>query len=180
MVDTMPAQIWIIRHGEKPDNDSDPSLTAQGVTRSEEIASLFPQRYQIDFLFASAPSAASYRPIQTVLPLLVALDTTGSVPFNMQFPDKLAKEVRDELRKPQYSGKNVFICWHHGEIPALAKELAKGYTVTGGTPPGSGIPTEWDGKTIYDRIWSLAYTPDGKGGGTVFFTDTSENLPMDG
>ena len=63
MATSIPDQICS-RHGEKPDNDADPSLTPQGVTRSEQIASALAVCFKVNFLFDSAPSKTSYRPIQ--------------------------------------------------------------------------------------------------------------------
>ncbi len=47
-----------------------------------------------------------------------------------------------------YPGEIVLICWHHGNIPAVAKAL------------GVLKPTKWDGK-VFDRVWQITF-PKGK------------------
>jgi hypothetical protein len=98
-----------------------------------------------DFIFATARSKHSKRPMETVTPLATALD----VPINDGFDDteikKLANAILTELA---FAGKIVLVCWHHGKIPDIAKAL------------GVKRPPKWDAK-VFDRVWQITY-PKGK------------------
>jgi broad specificity phosphatase PhoE len=100
-----------------------------------------------NFIFATARSKDSKRPIETVTPLATALN----LPINDHFADKdpdikkLAEAILDELA---FAAKIVLICWHHDKIPDLAKAL------------GIAKPPKWDGK-VFDRVWQITF-PKGK------------------
>ena len=65
--------------------------------------------------------------------------------------------AQDILTSPQFVGKLLIICWHHGNIPALAKAL-------GIVDP----PKSWP-DAVFDRVWRIQY---GDGGPTL------SNLPQ--
>ncbi len=107
------------------------------------------------FIFATARSKHSKRPIATVTPLSTAL----AEPINDGFGDNDAdiKEMVDTiLNEVAYASKVVLICWHHGKIPDIAKAL------------GIARPPKWDGK-VFDRVWQITF-PKGKA--------TLDNLPQ--
>jgi broad specificity phosphatase PhoE len=59
-----------MRHAEKPDDPRDSHLSDQGRARAEKLAAYVPTDLgKPDFLFASAPSKHSMRPIETITPL---------------------------------------------------------------------------------------------------------------
>ena len=155
-----PVQIIIIRHAEKPDdndNSSDPAgLSAQGQERAQALADAIPARYpHIDYLFASAASKNSHRPIDTITPLSQKL----GLGIDTSYADKQYADLAQTLETdPKYAGKTVLICWHHGKIPQLTQAL-------GATPPVS----PWPGQT-FDRIWQIDYGADQKA--------TIQNLPQ--
>ena len=98
-----------------------------------------------NYIFATQRSKNSNRPVETVTPLGTALN----LPINDGFADKepdIKKMVNAILN--DYPGKVVLICWHHGEIPELAKAL------------GVSSPPKWDGK-VFDRVWQITF-PKGK------------------
>lgn len=150
-----PKQIIIIRHGEKPDGPGR-GLSPQGQQRADALATALPQRYpHIDAIIATAPSANSERPLETVTPLANKL----GLPINDQWSDKQVGDVAQALTTdPQYDGKTVVVCWHHGKIPELAQDL-------GVTPPQDPWPSN-----TFDRIWQVDYAPDG--------TPSIQNLPQ--
>ena len=84
-----------------------------------------------NYLFATASSHASSRPLETITPLAQALqrlndpsiDTTIDASFKNK-PDDMQKLVKTVLQTPAtYAGKVVLICWHHGTIPALVEDF---------------------------------------------------------
>jgi len=107
-----------------------------------------------NYIFATEPSKNSKRPLETVLPLAIAL----SLPVNDSIKDDdpgIKKMVNAVLN--EYPGEIVLICWHHGKIPEIAKAL------------GIAKPPKWDGK-VFDRVWQITF-PKGKA--------TLEDLPQE-
>ena len=96
-------------------------------------------------IFATQRSKDSKRPIETVTPLVTALN----VPLNDGFADneasilKMAKAILND-----FPGEIILVCWHHGMIPDIAKAL------------GIARPPKWDGK-VFDRVWQITF-PKGK------------------
>ncbi len=149
-----PAIVFIIRHAEKPMDDKDAHLTAQGYKRAQALPALFLQRPgstelprlpRPSVLFASAPSKHSNRPIETITPLAQAL----RLRVNTSYEDRETTAVANELLSGKYAGKVVLICWHHGEIPHLARALGV-----------DDAPKKWD-DTVFDQMWMLEWV-DGK------------------
>jgi hypothetical protein len=100
-----------------------------------------------NFIFATQNSKHSKRPIETVTPLAIALN----LPLNDGFADtdaEIAEMANAILNEFAFAGKIVLICWHHGNIPAVAKAL------------GVAKPPKWDGK-VFDRVWQITF-PKGK------------------
>lgn len=100
-----------------------------------------------NFIFATQRSKDSKRPIETVTPLSIAL----TLPINDRFADNdaaIKKMIDAILHEVTFAGKIVLICWHHGEIPDVAKAL------------GIAKPPKWDGK-VFDRVWQITF-PKGK------------------
>ena len=67
--------------------------------------------------FASEAAKHSNRPIETITPLSQALHLR----INHDYEDRETAKVADAVMSGKYAGKVVLICWHHGEIPHLAK-----------------------------------------------------------
>lgn len=53
----------------------------------------------------------------------------------------MTNAILDDLA---FAGKIVLICWHHANIPDVAKAL------------GVSKPPKWDGK-VFDRVWKITY-----------------------
>ena len=97
------------------------------------------------YIFATQASKNSKRPIETVTPLATALN----VPLNDGFADKDASiQKMTNAILNDFSGEIILVCWHHGEIPDIAKAL------------GIAKPPKWDGK-VFDRVWQITF-PKGK------------------
>jgi len=96
-------------------------------------------------IFATQASKDSKRPIETVTPLATAL----ALPLNDGFADKEASiKKMTEAILHEFAGEILLVCWHHGNIPDIAKAL------------GIAKPPKWDGK-LFDRVWQITF-PKGK------------------
>lgn len=94
------------------------------------------------FVFATQASAHSKRPVETVSPLLGAFN----LPLDDSHSDNdYCRVAHDILDHSKYAGTVVLVCWHHGNIPALAEAL------------GVSQPPSWPG-TVFDRVWQLVYS----------------------
>lgn len=177
---SFPAQVLIIRHGEKPGDPSDdkeggPDLSVRGSSRAAALPSLFaatqptlgcplspakggfsaaytsvaiageaPRFQKPDFIFATQASKHSNRPVETITPTAAAL----ALDVDDKHADAdYAKVASDVLTNAKYVGKVVLICWHHGNIPNLAKAL------------GIASPPPWPGP-MFDQIWQVTW-PNG-------------------
>jgi broad specificity phosphatase PhoE len=134
-----------MRHAEKPDDPMNPDLSAAGYVRAERLADYIPATFGTpEFLFATALSTHSARPVETLTPLSkqigVAIDST----FAEQDYGALAEEV---LSQPQFTGKLTLICWHHGNIPPLMRALRA---------KADEFPDPWNPQ-IFNLILQLEY-----------------------
>jgi hypothetical protein len=141
-----PANVLIIRHAEKP--LTGPGLSEEGQERAAALPQLFvksdarPDPFPTPgFLIAAQTSPESSRPVDTVSPLGARL----GLHVKDDVKDKHYAQLVGELKDQRYAGKTVLICWHHGEMPALAEALG-----------GTGIPDKIDEGT-YDLIWRIDY-----------------------
>jgi hypothetical protein len=133
--------ILLVRHGEKPgdpgtDAISDgPNLSPAGWLRAAAYVDYF-QQYTavavdgsghtkdlpIDYVIAAADNyQTSYRPRLTVS--LFADVQTQPRPLSSCITDKSYPDLVTQLQADDYDGKNILICWHHGEIIKLANAL---------------------------------------------------------
>jgi hypothetical protein len=114
--------VLVIRHAEKPTNGME--LTPAGVARANAYTNYFKnftidsKPLHLDAIFAAADSKNSQRPRLTTEPLSKSL----GLPLDLRFKAASPGELADELRAKPH-GKQVLICWHHGDIPALLQAL---------------------------------------------------------
>lgn len=141
--DACPRMIYIIRHAEKPDDSDDPNLAPRGYERAKALVHVIPDRFATpDIIIASAASKKSDRPVETITPLAASLHMEIHHRFK---DDEFAQLAASVLGAPEYSGKTILICWHHGEIPKLARALG-----------ASTAPDSWS-SDVFDRVWVLTY-----------------------
>jgi hypothetical protein len=125
---------------------------AYGDSMIQAGASRFPTP---NFLFATAPSNSSSRPIETITPTAQALQFLNNNPgltINQCFGNDTSgiQGLKSEiLQKPAiYGGQVVLIAWHHGTIPALTEAFGV---------PASQLPwTKWPG-TVFDLVFYITW-----------------------
>ena len=82
------------------------------------------------------------------------------LPIDARFDDNRYRQLATEiLTKAKYAKARILICWHHGELPALAAALG-----------ATSAPATWPGAQ-FDHVWRLQYTERG-----VTFTDVTQGL----
>ena len=146
------ATVLIVRHAEKP--ALGPQLNARGEARAAAYADYFtslqlegealtPQR-----LIATADSAQSIRPRQTLIPLAQRLQLPIEQPFANNDVDKLVSLLRKDNQ-----AKTVLIAWHHGHINKLIGAF-------GGNGPALIGQPKWP-VDVYD--WLIVLRFDDKG-----------------
>ncbi|MGJ5181874.1 phosphoglycerate mutase family protein [Bradyrhizobium oligotrophicum] len=138
-------RILIMRHAEKTGDLEDPHLSEAGRQRALRLVTYIPQEFEKpSYLFATAESKHSRRPIETLEPLSadikVALDTS----FADQDYGALAHHL---LKNNRYEQVLTVVCWHHGNIPNMAYAL--------GLPDGS-YPEAWDRK-VFNLILDITF-----------------------
>jgi hypothetical protein len=149
----LPARVLLIRHAEKPGDDSI-HLSSEGKKRADELYHLFepsanrPDPFPTpDVIFAARQSKHSNRSVETVSPLASRLKLTINTDFRDEEFAELAHEV---LHKSKYAGKTILICWHHGMAPQLAVKLG-----------AADAPPSWK-SSVFDRVWQISYDDQGK------------------
>ena len=142
-----PTRILLMRHAEKTGDLEDIHLSEPGVKRAEQLAIYIPETFgKPDFVFAAARSRRSIRSIETVTPLAAAVGT--SVRYHVEDKD-FRGLIREIFSYPDYHGKTIVICWHHGKLPEIAALL-------GG--PGGSYPDPWP-NDVFNLIVDFRYDP---------------------
>ena len=145
-----PAQVLIIRHGEKSPEKSAVNLDLKGRERAMALVPFLTQTPGLIAhglpvaLFATriAPDDPSHRPQETITPLSQHL----KLPIQTEFVNKeYARLAQKIIAEPVYRGKTVLICWDHRYIPQLAAAL--------GVRPE---PPKWPGK-VFDRVLIITW-----------------------
>jgi hypothetical protein len=145
----MPKLVFIIRHGEKPEDSV--HLAPKGHQRAGALAVLFDSKRNggaypaIDALFAAASNKESHRPVSTLKHLARECD----LPLDEHYTEKDHDELAAVLQGKRYDGKVVLICWRHGQIPALATALG-----------AREVPEKWPAER-FDLVWRLDYATAG-------------------
>ncbi len=127
--------IYVTRHAEKASESGDPALTAEGVMRAQNIASVL-RKAKIAQIF----STNYQRTKQTAQPLSTAL----SVAVQSYDPRQQAGFAKQVLALKG----NTLIVGHSNTVPDMVRQL--------GGDPGSDIP-----ETEYSRLYVLAIEKDG-------------------
>lgn len=151
---SQPAQIILLRHAEKPDDDLSDHLSSRGGDRARALVGMFTNspaltahgRPAVLYIPRQTRDRTSLRPYQTLQPLAQELRLSIHAPY----PAKDYKELAQLIRKsPDLNGKVVVICWVHDYLPELAQAF--------GVKPKQ---TKWK-NSQFDRVWSITFK-DGK------------------
>lgn len=140
-----PDRILLMRHAEKTGRTDDIYLSGEGARRAERLAAYIPQAFgRPDFVYAAARSKRSIRSIETVKPLASAI----GVEVQYHIEDKQFKTLVSEIfSRPEYHGRSIVICWHHGKLPEIAALL--------GGPKGA-YPDPWP-QDVFNLILDFRY-----------------------
>lgn len=154
----LPAQVIIIRHGEK--DPANGELLPKGQSRAGALAAYLteldpastnPPLFNFGpptALFASRPALFSdddtVRCIQTLIPTSVKLRLPIHSPYAPLQEQELADFI---LNDPRYDGGNILICWHHTRIASLIE--AFGYA-----PPPGILPSY---PNRFDLVWLMTF-----------------------
>ncbi len=132
------ATILLIRHAEKSGDPLDAALTPAGEARAQAYVSYFrnlargPSPVTAPaHLIAAADSVHSTRSRLTLAPLAAALGLDIDVSVDDHDVQRMADQL---LGGARYDHATTLVCWHHGQILALAHAL--------GAPP-STLPALW-------------------------------------
>ncbi|MFP5022769.1 hypothetical protein [Pseudonocardia phyllosphaerae] len=166
--DADPTVIMVIRHGEKPNGESqefgmqysgehDPhSLSVRGWSRAGALVGLFcpaqgPPRAGLarpEVVYASGhASDGSHRPVQTVTELAEATGTDLHTHISAGAEADLVHEL-DGRPGP------TLVAWQHEAIPDIARELNRI------APVDPAPPEAWD-PSRFDLVWTFTRTADG-------------------
>jgi hypothetical protein len=137
-----PKRILLLRHAEKPDEDSDPNLSTRGFTRAAALSVSIPAMFgRPAFIVATKTTEKSARPVQTVTPLA----STLRLEVHDSHKDEEFQAVADALLSHEkFRDEQVVVCWHHGKLPQLAKAL------------GVVDPPSWE-DDVFDRFWLIEF-----------------------
>jgi hypothetical protein len=102
-------------------------------------------------------SPESARPVETVTPI----STDRGITLSADVRDREYPQLVQQVLSKDFKGKEILICWHHGEIPGLARALGAEVPATYQWPCG-----------VFDRVWVLTYAADG----TVTREDRPQHL----
>ncbi len=140
-----PARVILLRHAEKPADESEVNLSQRGQARARALAAFLTTEPvlgtngQPSALFAPKVTRRghTFRPYETLKPLADHLKLSVQTPYG---PSDYAALARHILSDPALDGKTVVVCWIHDRLPALAKAL--------GVEPK---PARWKG-SVYNRV----------------------------
>jgi hypothetical protein len=163
-----PAQVILIRHGEKPRDG--PELSLKGQERAAALVPYFlgtPEVLQYKTpvaIYAQKSTAghASKRPVQTVQGLADKL----KLPVLQYAHKDFARMVEEINAKPEYEGKMVLICWEHKGIPDIVKAFGI-----------KNAPDKYPGHA-FDRTWIITFarSPGQGRDGKPTFQDLPQKL----
>ena len=145
--------ILVIRHAEKPAKGNE--LSPAGKARAKAYVNYFQnfkvdgQPLKLDYLFAAADSKVSHRARQTIEPLSKSLGLS----IDSKIEDEHYQNLADEIRAKPH-GKQILICWHHGEIPPLVKALGADTDQLFGKD-------KWP-ESVYNWVIELRYDSEGR------------------
>ncbi|KAH0559958.1 hypothetical protein GP486_003524 [Trichoglossum hirsutum] len=144
----------MIRHGEKPPKDENGDdvngLSDAGLNRAQGLVGVFgsASSYNIRYILAEHPKkdGSRTRPLETVSQLATELGISVDDSVDRDDAGGAAKAA-----KAHHGPGNVLICWEHGQLAKIAKELGvKGYAHGSGASGKVKYPDD-----RFDLIWTV-------------------------
>ena len=162
-----PAQIIVIRHGEKPSDPEELHLSSAGKKRAKALVAYVKKTPELTqhglpaALFATETTKNGHgqRTAETLQPLAKELKLPIQAPWKSDEASNLAQAI---LRNEDYKGKTVLICWTHEHIPILIKALG-----IDPAPPKLG-------DNVYDRVYLIDY-----GNGKPCLRELRQTMPSE-
>ena len=145
-----PAKIIIIRHAEKPPDESKDSLSLKGQERAMALVPFLTEmlgpteKARSPVLFATkiGRKKADNHTHETLGPLSRQLGLKIHAPYANSEYEALA---RDLLTDRAYERRTVLVCWTHSRLPGLVKSLG----ISPELPP-------WD-ENVFDRVLVVTF-----------------------
>lgn len=120
--DQFPKTIYIIRHGEKPNDKDIHELSIKGVARAYYLVNYwtngknYPSIMKPDIIYCFVNShGLDNRSYQLMLPLI----QQHAIPVNTSFKDDKDEKSMVQHVMSNNPGKTVLICWEHSNIPMV-------------------------------------------------------------
>ncbi|PWN97769.1 hypothetical protein FA09DRAFT_346264, partial [Tilletiopsis washingtonensis] len=117
-------RVFLIRHGEKPADDSTTGLSSKGMSRAQCLRNVFTKAngYDIGYIITQdyKKSGARNRPYQTVLPLSQDLGLKIDHSCDRDDTDCATSSIK---KFASSSGKDVLLCWEHDALSDISKAL---------------------------------------------------------
>ena len=150
------ATILLIRHAEKSADPLDAALTPAGEARAQAYVAYFRNLARSPSpiaaptqLIAATDSVHSTRSRLTLEPLAATL----GLPMDLTVADHDFQRLADRLLGDRrYDNATTLICWHHGQILALAQAL--------GAPPPT-LPSMWP-ESVFGWLLRLDFDANGQ------------------
>jgi hypothetical protein len=125
--EAQPARVILIRHAEKPKDDNDPRLSAEGKARAQHLV----EWVASNPIWGTNPPTALYvaRPTpkgrgircrDTLEPLARHLQLELKMPYVNEDYLRLADDL---MHDPKLQKQTVLVCWTHEELPEFAQAL---------------------------------------------------------
>ena len=147
----LPAQIVIVRHGEKID-DTYHDLSAKGCERAFQLTEFFKNYSSTVAIYGQGikKSTGSIRPLETIAPTAKMF---GLKINNSYLKDDISAVTNEIMTAKNYDGKTVLISWEHAAIINLASAFGVQLSNQLQLWPGS----------VFDQAWIITYpTNDSK------------------
>lgn len=143
-----PAQVLLLRHAEKPAHGNE--LSEKGWERAKALPLLF--RSRPEFRAHGSPVALYAMSPKHKRGSIRAVETLGDLAKDLKLPihsdfvrSDVQSLVREIMKRPEYDGKLVVVCWEHVVLRKIAKVF------------GVKKPPKYPGSR-YDRVWLLTFT----------------------
>ena len=141
-----PSTIYILRHAEKPSNESDEKLSTKGRERAAALAYYFPSiAPDIGYIFAAGfgHHSPSHRPVETVAPLAQRLNKDVNEEY---LKDDYCDLVKYILGDSKYTNEVIVVCWEHTFIEDICNDFG-----------ATNVPEEKWPDCRFDLVWRLDY-----------------------